>query len=71
MSRFRDLMRAFLSQRTDVPTRYDYKLDGWHFMEQNINFESDWLRFHETNFQLRLVCPLCHLKVTAEQRSDK
>ena len=70
VSRFRDLMREFVAQRTDVLTRYDYKLDGWHFMEQDLHFESDWLRFHEKNCQLRLLCPSCHLKVTAEQRSE-
>ena len=55
MSRFRDLMREFLSQRTDVPTDFDYDLSGWKFKLVDLQFEVQWLQFHEAHAQLRLL----------------
>ena len=70
VSRFRDLMREFLSQRADVPTDFDYDLSGWKFKLVDLQFEAQWLEFHEAHAQLRLLCPSCHLKHSNGQRFE-
>jgi ribonuclease HI/viroplasmin and RNaseH domain-containing protein len=60
---FIELYENFLKDRTDIPNEFNNTISNSKcFKPENIKFEEEWKKYHETNAELRILCNKCNNK---------
>ena len=60
---FKDLVKDFLLNRTDIPTFFDdNEYNGCKFKLEDTKIRDEWYNFHKQNAKLRCLCSKCNLQ---------
>jgi hypothetical protein len=63
--RFTEMVVAFLSNRTDIPSKFDKLNEPMRrhcFLEEDCLFREDWVEYHRMNATMRMLCRRCNLQ---------
>ena len=60
---FVELYENFIKERKDIPKEFENTIsNSKYFKIEEKNFEEEWVKYHEENAKLRILCSKCNNK---------